>query len=71
MFSQKCSNYRKKTGINIDDQHDTEQKQSKDIIWIGIGILIIVLIEISTREGFFSTRMNRLLQMLEKTFYKT
>ncbi len=50
---------------NPSDQQSLEQKHSKDIIWIGIGILIIVLIEIYTGEGFFSTSINRMLKMLE------
>ena len=51
---------------NGSNQQSEEQKQSKDFIWIGIGILFIVLIEIYIGEGLISTGINRILQLLEK-----
>lgn len=50
---------------NNKNEISRNKKHSKDIIWIGIGILIIVLIELYTGEGFFNTSINRMLKMPE------
>ena len=67
MFFKTPDNSRNRKGRkkNASNQQIFEQKYSKDIIWIGIGILIIVIIEIFTGEDYFSTTIDRTLQLLE------
>lgn len=54
MFLKTPNNSRNRKGRkkNASNQQILEQKYSTDIIWIGIGILIIVLIEIYTGKIF-------------------